>query len=181
MKNVLIFVTGAAIGSVVTWKLIERKYKDLADEEIQSVIDTFKNRKETVIKPVEKIEENIEHQSYNEITDKYKDLSSDDEEDYKVELENEEDHIIPYTIPPEEFGEKDNYGTKTLTYYADGVLTDEIDTPIEDADTMIGPFALDKFGEYEDDAVYVRDEDNEMDYEILKSEKTFNEINEGRS
>ena len=34
MKNVLIFLSGAAIGSVVTWKIIEKKYKDLADEEI---------------------------------------------------------------------------------------------------------------------------------------------------
>ena len=42
MKNLLCFVAGAAIGSVVTWKLIEKKYKDLADEEIESVIETFK-------------------------------------------------------------------------------------------------------------------------------------------
>ena len=42
--------------------------------------------------------------------------------------------------------------------------------------TMIGPDALDHFGEYEDDSVYIRDEINEMDYEILKSEKKFSEI-----
>ena len=45
MKNLLFFITGAAIGSVVTWKLIEKKYKDIADEEIASVIETFKAEK----------------------------------------------------------------------------------------------------------------------------------------
>ena len=30
MKNLLFFITGAAIGSVVTWKLIEKKYKEAA-------------------------------------------------------------------------------------------------------------------------------------------------------
>ena len=41
MKNLLFFVAGAAIGSIATWKLIEKKYKDLADEEIESVKETF--------------------------------------------------------------------------------------------------------------------------------------------
>ena len=55
MKNLLYFVTGAAIGSVVTWKLIEKKYKDLADEEIESVKETFKNRKQIKINDKELI------------------------------------------------------------------------------------------------------------------------------
>ena len=85
-----------------------------------------------------------------------------------------------YVITPEQFGEYSEYGTKTLTYYADNVLTDEIDNPItsEEMAIMIGPDALDHFGEYEDDSVYIRDEMNEMDYEILKSEKKFSEIPE---
>ena len=44
MKNVLIFVLGAATGSVITWKLVEQKYKKIADEEIASVKERFKNR-----------------------------------------------------------------------------------------------------------------------------------------
>ena len=41
MNNKLIgaiaFVTGAAVGSIVTWKLVETKYRKLAEEEIASV------------------------------------------------------------------------------------------------------------------------------------------------
>ena len=58
MKNLLCFVTGAAIGSIVTWKLIEKKYKDLADEEIESVIETFKNRKPRITK--DEVKETVE-------------------------------------------------------------------------------------------------------------------------
>ena len=194
MKNLLCFVAGAAIGSVVTWKLIEKKYKDLADEEIESVIETFKNRKpritkdevkETVEKvinkwkdPKETVEDIVTAERYS--IENEEEIDEDDESNYTVNIDNDDTVITPYVITPEEFGEYNEYGTKTLTYYADNVLTDEIDNPItsEEMITMIGPDALDHFGEYEDDSVYIRDEMNEIDYEILKSEKKFSEIPE---
>ena len=194
MKNLLCFVAGAAIGSVVTWKLIEKKYKDLADEEIESVIETFKNRKpritkdnvkETVEKvinkykePKETIEDIVTAEGYS--IENEEEIDEDDESNYTVYVDPGVEVIVPYVITPEQFGEYNEYGTKTLTYYADNVLTDEIDNPItsDEMETMIGPDALDHFGEYEDDSVYIRDEMNEMDYEILKSEKTFSEIQE---
>ena len=192
MKNLLFFAAGAAIGSVVTWKLIEKKYKDLADEEIESVIETFKNRKpritkdevkETVEKvinkwkePKETVEDIVTSEGY--YTEDEEETEEDDESNYTVDVDPGVEVIVPYVITPEQFGEYDEYGTKTLTYYADNVLTDEIDNPItsDEMITMIGPDALDHFGEYEDDSVYIRDEMNEMDYEILKSEKMFSEI-----
>ena len=194
MKNLLFFVAGAAIGSVVTWKLIEKKYKDLADEEIESVIETFKNRKpiitkdevkETVEKvinkwkePKETVEDIVTSEGYS--IENEEEIDEDDESNYTVDVDPGIEVIVPYVITPEQFGEYNEYGTKTLTYYADNVLTDEIDNPItsDEMETMIGPDALDHFGEYEDDSVYIRDEMNEMDYEILKSEKTFSEIQE---
>ena len=194
MKNLLCFVAGAAIGSVVTWKLIEKKYKDLADEEIESVIETFKNRKpritkdnvkETVEKVINKYKEPKEIVEDIVTSERYsieneEEIDEDDESNYTVNIDNDIEVVTPYVITPEQFGEYNEYGTKTLTYYADNVLTDEIDNPItsEEMVTMIGPDALDHFGEYEDDSVYIRDEMNEMDYEILKSEKKFSEIPE---
>lgn len=192
MKNLLCFVTGAVIGSVVTWKLIEKKYKDLADEEIESVIETFKNRKpritkdevkETVEKvinkwkdPKETVEDIVTAERYS--IENEEEIDEDDESNYTIDVDPGVEVITPYVITPEQFGEYNEYGTKTLTYYADNVLTDEIDNPItsDEMVTMIGPDALDHFGEYEDDSVYIRDETNEMDYEILKSEKMFSEI-----
>ena len=198
MKNLLFFVAGAAIGSIATWKLIEKKYKDLADEEIESVIETFKNRrpritkdevKETVEKvinkwkePKETVEDIVAAEGYS--IENEEEIDEDDESNYIVNVYNDNDNdievVTPYVITPEQFGEYNEYGTKTLIYYSDNVLTDEIDNPItsDEMITMIGPDALDHFGEYEDDSVYIRDEMNEMDYEILKSEKKFSEIPE---
>ena len=192
MKNLLCFVAGSAIGSVVTWKLIEKKYKDLADEEIESVKETFKNRKQRITKdevketvekvinkwkePKETVDDIVTAEGYS--TEDEKETEEDDESKYTVNVDLGVEVIAPYVITPEQFGEYSEYGTKTLTYYTDNVLTDEIDNPItsEEMETMIGPDALDHFGEYEDDSVYIRDEMNEMDYEILKSEKMFSEI-----
>ena len=188
MKNVLIFATGAAIGSVVTWKLIEKKYKDLADEEIASVVETFKNRDkkkpgrpkkvkeptvDTAMEGTKKLGEVIKEEGYNS-------LGNVSDDDCTVEVDVPEDHIPPYLISPDQFGDNDDYGTKTLTYYADGVLADEVDNPIMDVDGTIGADTLNHFGEYVPDAVYVRDETNEMDYEILKTEDEFSEVT-GRS
>ena len=194
MKNLLFFVAGAAIGSVVTWKLIEKKYKDLADEEIESVKETFKNRKSRITKdevketvekvinkwkePKETVEDIVTSEGYS--IENEEEIDEDDESNYTINVDNDIEVVTPYVITPEQFGEYNEYGTKTLTYYADNVLTDEIDNPItsDEMITMIGPDALDHFGEYEDDSVYIRDEMNEMDYEILKSEKKFSEIPE---
>ena len=189
MKNLLCFVAGATIGSFVTWKLIEKKYKDLADEEIESVKETFKNRKQIKINDKETSEKFIT--KYKDSKDKIEDIVSnekynienkeeidDDEYNYTIDVNEGVEFVNPHIITPEEFGEYNEYKIKTLIYYADNVLTDEDDNPITslEMEEMIGIDSLDHFGEYEDDSVYVRDENNEIDYEILRSEKMFSEI-----
>lgn len=179
MKNVIIFTVGAACGSLLTWKLLEKKYKDLADEEIASVIDTFKKKDGSTgenihhdeiveIKENEEVVEEKEAEaiSYNTIID---DLG------YTVTVEQGEEGIKPYTISPEEFGEMPGYDALSWTYYADGVLTDEMDQIVDNPELTISD-ALNHFGEYEDDAVFVRNENNKCDYEILKNETYFSGI-----
>ena len=41
MGKILIFVTGAAIGSAVTWKLVKTKYEQIAQAEIESVKEVY--------------------------------------------------------------------------------------------------------------------------------------------
>lgn len=182
MKNVFIFIGGAAIGSAITWKLLDAKYRKIADEEIASVIDMFK-KKEKLVTEISSdentSEEKTETVSYSTIIKSNYCSSEENEENYTVSVPDLPERTMPYIISPSDFGEMEDYGTKSLTYYADGVLTDEIDDIITDPDNIIGPEALSHFGEYEDDSVYVRDDDNEIDYEILKSEKNFSEIDRG--
>jgi len=180
MKNLLIFISGAAIGSFITWKLVDKHYQELADEEIQSVVETFKNREKKVEKEkVENIKEEVKLH-YNDTLDAMKYVSED--------IKDIEETLIPSekkkssssnnkkisVIPPEEFGEKDGYDTKSYMYWNDGVLTDDFDQVVNDPSKIIGD-ALKHFGDYEDDAVYVRNSNQKCDYEILKSEKDFND------
>lgn len=202
MKRVIIFVLGAAAGSLVTWKLIDKKYKKIADEEIASVQEYYHNKLNTLdcenhIAQVEAYDTPIEHpevkvtideenndeevemfteEEREEYSEQVKDLGySDDEAIVNIKLPRE--YTRPYVISPDEFGEFGGM-TASLTLYADGILADEDDEIITDPENVIGD-ALDHFGEYEDDAIHVRDEAIECDYEILKSEKTFDEVHKG--
>ena len=76
-------------------------------------------------------------------------------------------------IPPHELGEADGYEVESLTYYADGVLTDDWDHPIEDVVGYVGEDFSSHFGEYEEDAVHIRNDILKKDFEILKDLTNF--------
>ena len=82
---------------------------------------------------------------------------------------------VPYVISPEEFDELEGYTPISLTYFADGVLADENGVIVDDVEEIIGD-ALDHFGEYEEDAVFARNDAKRCDYEILKDERTYAEF-----
>ena len=76
----------------------------------------------------------------------------------------------------DEFDELDGYEAISLKYYADGVVTDDYDEPIEDVDAIIGSDSLTRFGEYEDDSVFVRNEALKTDYEILADIRKYSDV-----
>lgn len=186
MKNLLIFLGGAGIGSVVTWKLVEKYYVDLANQEIESVVETFKAREEELSNRTIVKDEKIESESlskdklhYDNTIDAMRYVSEDlmKLEENLINPKGEE--IIEGTIgditiiAPEEYGNEEGFDAKSWTYYADEVLVDEYETVVENPNDIIGD-ALTHFGEYEDDSVYVRNANQKCDYEILKSEKEYN-------
>lgn len=184
IKKVFIFTLGATAGSLITWKLVKDKYKKLADEEIESVVEMFKKREDELkycaddiittqkaALDVMEYDKKVEDLNYT-ATAGLAEVVEDTEGIFETEADIKE-YIKPYVILPEEFGE---FGaTKCLTYYSDFVLADEKDDMIDDPESLIGD-ALEHFGEYEDDCVHVRNENREIDFEILKSEKLFTEI-----
>lgn len=184
MDKVIAFGLGATIGSIVTWKLVEKKYKEIIEEEIAFGIKRLKNMDKDT-KDDDK-EEKVEKDKFAEDKVIYNTIARDSGyyNDYTVIADQEEENnddderIEPFVINPVEYGEEDGYETKSWTYYADFVLTDDDDQMISDPESVIGD-ALSHFGDYEDDSVYVRNDNLKCDYEILKSEKTFSEINGG--
>jgi hypothetical protein len=191
----LSFVAGAAIGSLATWHMLKTKYEDLAQEEIDSVKEVFAKREQermddTVKKTVAEGFKNVSHEKpdLKEYVDRLK------QHGYIRESELEPEEVVtlqrtkrsgrypfgssndsnsvqtpPYIIAPEQFGEDDDYERISLTYYANGVLVDDIDEVLndEDVEASVGLESLNHFGEYEEDSVYVRNDSRKCDYEIL--------------
>ena len=187
MNRGIRFLLGAGIGSLITWSLTKEYYRRLADEEIASVVNRDRYKE---IEPAETEEQKIEaKRKYTEIAKNYQKPSVIDyaskyqtsTSDLPVEIDHpvDDDEERPHVISPEEFGEIDEYDKISLTYYADGYLVEGDPamggTIIDNVDEVVGPDALDSFGEYEDDAVYVRNDAHQTDYEILLSEMNFKE------
>lgn len=92
----------------------------------------------------------------------------------KMKKNEEKSMEVSYVISPSEFGEAD-YEEIELTYYADGVLAEDREI-IDDPEFVVGPNALDSFGEYEEDTVYVRNDARRCDYVILKDFRNYSEL-----
>lgn len=178
MNKVFIFTLGAAAGSLLTWKIVEQKYKQIADEEIESIKEHYKRKtenNESIVTSGYYSDTNT-NSEVNDYKEQVVDLGYSDEDDYTVEVETGDDLVEPFVISPNDFGEVPGYNTESWTCYADNILTNEIGEIVSEPENIIGD-ALLHFGEYEEDSVYVRNDNNECDYEILKHEKTFDEIN----
>lgn len=173
MNNILsksiIFIAGAAIGSAVTWKLVEKKYERIAQEEIESVREMYSKR------ALEEDNEDIPEEYYEQKTDRaeYKNIAKMYKGDTLDSEEDDENMFGPYVIPPEDFDEE-GYETVSLYYYEDGVLEDMLTKEIiENVDELVGKESLTHFGEYEDDSVFVRNDRLRTDFEILRVSERY--------
>ncbi len=178
------FFVGAMLGSAITWYFAKKKYEKIAQEEIDSVKEVFvKSRIKEDLKVGEAFHKGLidgirdgekngiktkpDISEYAELVQKYGGIVEKGKEAVVKEK-------YPYVIPPEEFGEFDDYERISLTYYADGVLADDDGEVVDDVEDIVGD-ALSHFGEYEDDSVFVRCDERKCDYEILLDHRAFSE------
>ena len=210
-----LFTAGAAIGSVVTWKLVKTKYEQIAQEEIDSVKEEYASLmksmrdklKNSTVHPDESTEtdENADddypddddrdltpHEQemveYYKLTSKYR--SNDNEKVSEKDNENNEEggsgdedendlgfpYINgPYVISADDFNSSPpGYNAQPLDYFADGILADGWGVVL-DIEETIGEDSLEHFGDDQDDILYVRNERNEIDYEITRDPRTYDE------
>lgn len=200
-KNLAYFITfavGAAIGGYASWQYAKKKYEALAQEEIDSVKEAFShketvanyvcNNNDTMVKDFADIViKRVERVKAQQIVDtnSYRSSEVDDNEDEVIITSSADDYPSedeehysdkPYVISPAEFGEKEEYETVSLIYFADGVLTNDDYDEVADIELTVGRESLNHFGEYEDDSVFVRNDNNKCDYEILKDLRTFSDV-----
>ena len=192
--DLFLFTGGAAIGSLVTWKVVKTKYERIAQEEINSVKETWDrmNRMEPgEIAPYdedEEIEEDDEDEecdfedpvriAYHELARVYSTSGEHDDEDVgKGEGDHDEPGFDPpYVITPNDFGDGNyDHELHCLTYYSDGVLSTDWYEKLDIEDT-IGLEALDHFGDYAEDVVHVRNERLQADYEVVKDPRNYSDL-----
>ena len=188
VKGIFIFVIGVVSGTFVGAQIAKKKYEEIANEEIEEVREYYKSKlektTENMVDPdttVEmtrdeeepKVEEIIEERKqYNNIIKRGNYMAVDEEEQNNVCDE-------AYPIDPSEFGNEGKNATETLTYFADGVLVNEVDEVIEDPDLVVGRHHIDIFNEFPDaTCVYVRNDLDGTDYEILKDDWCWSDFNE---
>lgn len=201
LSKIIVFTAGAAIGSLVTWKIVKTKYEQLAQEEIESVKEIYSTRMckhgsatdEDACEDSEDEEETEEDLSYDDETKPFPDRSEREaysrlvkdsgykpnQTDTNQNSEEDDDMDKPYVISPEEFDEIDEYETVSLTYYeGDGVLVDDVNEPFDEdeIEEYVVPDFAEHFGEYEDDSVFVRNDFMKTDFEILKDQRSYSEI-----
>lgn len=187
-KTIISFVLGCAVGGTIATYLSKRTYERIAQEEINSVkeafsnVETYSTDKEVITteecdftevklaskEDIMKYNEELDNRSYTEYTSYYK------KPDEKNEIE-EQEHDIEY-IEPDEFCDDPDYEVISLTYYADGILTDECDEIIDDVDGTVGCQFISHFGEYEDDAVHVKNNTYKAYYEILRDTRRYSDV-----
>lgn len=199
-KTILTFIAGVVTGSVITYFNMKQKFEERTNEEIESVRKMYKHKidklKNELIEPENKKTEQentekVEEKTTVETTENYR-INNDELTEYEKQLDKygyadieeiptrnlsieERMEAEPEIIPPDSYGEFDNYTLLGYMFYADDVLTDENDEPIDDFEDIVG----DEFRHlFHNDMVYVRNDRLQIDYEIMRVSERYHDTHE---
>lgn len=179
-NKVLWFTAGALVGVAASYNHFKTKYERIAQEEIDSVKRAFSAPQQS--EPVEGNTDDVceVEPTPEEVTEYHNIINAHGYDTAGVSTDYAGKEVKgvsrPYVISPADFDTLDDYETYSLTYYADGVLCDEQDNPIEDVESMVGRDSLNHFGEYEDDSVHVRNDAQQCDIEILRDLRNYSDV-----
>lgn len=185
MKGLLIFAAGLAVGAVAGAVMVKNKVLADAKAEIEEVRDYYRSQRgEVKREEVEEVKEMVE-ETIDRVQDMIKENNSKKEYVNYNKLvnnynpsENVVEYDDPFIIDPSEFGENVDYDTMTLTYFADGVLVDDVDDIVEEPDIVVGLENLKVFEEFGASSVYVRNDIYKTDYEIIRDDWNYSDLKE---
>lgn len=194
-NKILYFSGGAVVGAAAMWLLLKKKYDDELEQRTQSVIRAFteqanRNAKTSLDDPsIEPDKTELADTPDNEkdIMRNASDLSKRPRVDYtaygrtddastETKIMSEPTVSETHIIAPIDFGEIENYVQIQMTQFYDGVLTDDDFNMIDPADLekwLGGIDPMNYYGEYEDDAVHIRNDSMKCYIEIVKDERLF--------
>ena len=187
LSSVIIFCGGVFIGGFLTWDFFKTKYEKIADEEIASVKETFEHREPRPDKNYNVEEVPKGNDAYINVSPGVAEriiqiIDSNGYRNYsnaQIEIEKkggaaDMELKHPYVITPEQYEDNVDYTKVSLTWYSDKILEDDWGNVL-DPDDVVGSDALTTFGQYEKDSVFVRDDDEQIDYEVLLDTRSYKE------
>lgn len=186
IKVVVSFVVGAAMGASAAYMATRAHYRKIADEEIKSVKEMYKEEKQ---KMTEKVSVEPEEKEETEETEE----SEESEETVIVSWDTKEKvnemiksygHIEkyesdePHVISEEEFFDNEDDGYRSYEYYLfeDGVVSDDMGDRIERPEDVFGKDWEDGYERFDLDICYVVDPPVKTQYQILKDPRTYSEM-----
>lgn len=181
-RDILFLVVGVAVGALGSYYYLNGKYEVIMQEEMEDMRKRYS--RDTIPDPdtepkVEIVRPKLVNK-YHTLANNY--VSPAELVQHKDYRKVEE----PYVISDESFHEEmKEYDKITLYYYTvDDVVADEADEIVEDIVNVIGPRSLDalfklfSIGDEDNedpDVIHVRNERLEIDYEIIRMEKSYSE------
>lgn len=179
MKKFLIFIAGAAAGSLITWYFTKEYYRKKTDEEVNDVVAHFRNAYTREVEEPRRVQQEAErHQreSWQEQKKAYYKMSQQyqppdepvPEVGYYPEPHPHEDYNPPYEVTEEQVLDmmrmNDEWEQVELTYYeADDVVVEDREQ-MENWSEYVGPVSSKCFNSQ--GLYFVRNEKYKVDYEI---------------
>lgn len=193
IEKPLIFVGGITAGSVATWLIVKNKYKSQAQEEIDSVKETFARINQEAIEKAAAAKNKPDISIYAEALARAHQYSEPEKEETveypDTEVEDDEPEETPtylYEITPSEFASYTNDRTKvTLFRFTDDVFTDEMYERVDPRDWLDGYLMLlddsepvdpiDYIRKMRKDEICVRNFDSNLDIDICTQDMTYSD------
>ena len=193
LGTAMAFLAGAAVGGGSVWHVLKARYEEISEQDIYSAKQAFRAREEQLQREIDNLKERLESPDKDVEEPKTiqasasKNREKGDINDYakmvnrvrysRTSVPQPPEHEVeaPYVISLDEFGEMEGYTQISLTYFDDGILSDENGVIIDEPEDIVGD-ALDHFGEYEEDSVFVRSDPKRCDYEILRDLRSYAEF-----
>lgn len=179
MKKLLIFLAGAAAGSLITWYFTKEYYRKKTNEEVNDVVAHFRNAYKREVKEPRRIQQETERQqreawqeqreAYYAMSKKYQPPDEPvPEVGYYPEPHPHEDYTPPYEVTEEQVLDmmrmNDEWEQVELTYYeADDVVVEDREQ-MENWSEYVGPVSSKCFNSQ--GLYFVRNEKYKVDYEI---------------
>lgn len=176
LKILAAFAAGIGCGVFATKAYFEKHYKEIADSEIESVVENFRKKEEKQKKEEE------DKKMYTEIADDYISSVPPDKLVERVAKQahpEDDEPDEPYQITSMDFFNDGGYDKVNLTYFVDDEAlvgpSDDKDEDILDIGSTIGTDAVDilETGFNDGSAMYIRNPKMGTDYEVSKTYASF--------